>query len=391
MNPTAISRSAVCVATALLAACGSHDQPPPSTAMPIVTVLTVHRGDVPLSTELSGRTSACQVAQIRARVNGIVQQRGFAEGSEVKAQQSLYRIDPAPYQAAVASAQAALQKNQATLAATDSQLDRYRQLVGANAVSKQVFDNAVAAQAGAAAEVASARAALDTARINLGYTTVRSPISGRIATSLVTQGAYVQAGAATLMTTVEQLDPIYVDIEQSSADGLRLRRALSSGQLRADGAGAIKVTLKLEDGSTYERSGSLQFNGVAVDPATGSVTLRALFANPQRLLLPGMFVRASVSQGIDPGAVLVPAASVTRDRQGRATVLVVGADHKVVQREVRAGTLIGDHWVVDGGLADGEQLVVAGQQRLQPGMLVQTMPAAAQTRTAATAGGAQHG
>jgi len=359
--------------------------------MPIVTVLTVHRGDVPLSTELSGRTSACQVAQIRARVDGIVQQRGFAEGSEVKAQQSLYRIDPAPYQAAVASAQAALQKNQATLAATDSQLDRYRQLVGAHAVSKQVFDNAVAAQAEAAAEVASARAALDTARINLGYTNVRSPISGRIATSLVTQGAYVQAGAATLMTTVEQLDPIYVDIEQSSADGLRLRRALSSGQLRADGAGAIKVTLKLEDGSTYERSGTLQFNGVAVDPATGSVTLRALFANPQRLLLPGMFVRASVSQGIDSGAVLVPAASVTRDRQGRATVLVVGADRKVVQREVRAGTLIGDHWVVDGGLADGEQLVVAGQQRLQPGMLVQTVQAAAQTRAAATAGGAQHG
>src|SRR5476649_1917990 len=248
MNPTAISRSAVCVATALLAACGSHDRPPPSPAMPIVTVLTVHRGDVPLSTELSGRTSACQVAQIRARVDGI----------EVKAQQSLYRIDPAPYQAAVASAQAALQKNQATLAATDSQLDRYRQLVGAHAVSKQVFDNAVAAQAEAAAEVASARAALDTARINLGYTTVRTPINGRIATSLVTQGAYVQAGAATLMTTVEQLDPIYVDIEQSSADGLRLRRALSSGQLRADGAGAIKVTLKLEDGSTYERSGTLQ-------------------------------------------------------------------------------------------------------------------------------------
>ncbi|MGV7207629.1 efflux RND transporter periplasmic adaptor subunit [Oxalobacteraceae bacterium A2-2] len=361
---------------ALLSACGQAPKSAAPSAPPQVTVMAVHRTDVPISSELPGRTAAYQVAQIRARVDGIVQKREFVEGSDVRAQQPLYRIDPAPYRATLASAQAVLQKNEATLAASNNLLERYRQLVGANAVSKQVFDNAVAAQGQAAADVAAARAALETARINLGYTTVTAPIPGRISTSLVTQGAYVQASAATLLTTVEQLDPIYVDIQQSSAEGLRLRRAIASGQLQA-GGGKIKVRLRLEDGSDFEQAGTLQFSGVSVDSATGSVSLRALFPNPQHLLLPGMFVRASVDQGVRPNAVLVPAGAVTRDRQGVASVLVVGKDQKVAQRQVQASILTGGAWVVDAGLAEGERVIIDGQLKVKPGATVQAQEASA--------------
>jgi membrane fusion protein (multidrug efflux system) len=384
MNWTKIPRCAASALPLLVAACGQAPHAAKPAAAPQVTVLAVHHADVPISTELPGRTAPYQVAQIRARADGIVQQRSFVEGSDVSSGQLLYRIDPAPYRAALASAQALLQKQQATLAVSNIQLERYQQLVGSNAVSKQVYDNAVAAQGQAAADVAGAKAALDTARINLGYTTVTAPIAGRIATSLVTQGAYVQASSATLLTTVEQLDPIYVDLQQSSAEGLRLRRALASGELHADAAGQIAVKLRLEDGSEYEQPGTLQFSGVAVDTASGSVTLRALFRNPRHLLLPGMFVRASVSQGVQPNAMLVPAASLTRDRQGQASVLVVGADQKVVQRQVQASTLAGGSWVVDSGLADGEQVIVAGLQKVKPGMTVRAVAAQAMTAGGAT-------
>jgi membrane fusion protein (multidrug efflux system) len=384
MNWTKIPRCAASALPLLVAACGQAPHAAAPAAAPQVTVLAVHHADVPISTELPGRTAPYQVAQIRARADGIVQQRSFVEGSDVSSGQLLYRIDPAPYRAALASAQALLQKQQATLAVSNIQLERYQQLVGSNAVSKQVYDNAVAAQGQAAADVAGAKAALDTARINLGYTTVTAPIAGRIATSLVTQGAYVQASSATLLTTVEQLDPIYVDLQQSSAEGLRLRRALASGELHADAAGQIAVKLRLEDGSEYEQPGTLQFSGVAVDTASGSVTLRALFRNPRHLLLPGMFVRASVSQGVQPNAMLVPAASLTRDRQGQASVLVVGADQKVVQRQVQASTLAGGSWVVDSGLADGEQVIVAGLQKVKPGMTVRAVAAQAMTAGGAT-------
>jgi membrane fusion protein (multidrug efflux system) len=384
MNWTKIPRCAASALPLLVAACGQAPHAAKPAAAPQVTVLAVHHADVPISTELPGRTAPYQVAQIRARADGIVQQRSFVEGSDVSSGQLLYRIDPAPYRAALASAQALLQKQQATLAVSNIQLERYQQLVGSNAVSKQVYDNAVAAQGQAAADVAGAKAALDTARINLGYTTVTAPIAGRIATSLVTQGAYVQASSATLLTTVEQLDPIYVDLQQSSAEGLRLRRALASGELHADAAGQIAVKLRLEDGSEYEQPGTLQFSGVAVDTASGSVTLRALFRNPRHLLLPGMFVRASVSQGVQPNAMLVPAASLTRDRQGQASVLVVGADQKVVQRQVQASTLAGGSWVVDSGLADGEQVIVAGLQKAKPGMTVRAVAAQAMTAGGAT-------
>jgi membrane fusion protein (multidrug efflux system) len=384
MNWTKFPRCAASALPLLLAACGQAPQAAAPAAAPQVTVLAVHHADVPISTELPGRTAPYQVAQIRARADGIVQQRSFVEGSDVSSGQLLYRIDPAPYRAALASAQALLQKQQATLAVSNIQLERYQQLVGSNAVSKQVYDNAVAAQGQAAADVAGAKAALDTARINLGYTTVTAPIAGRIATSLVTQGAYVQASSATLLTTVEQLDPIYVDLQQSSAEGLRLRRALASGELHADAAGQIAVKLRLEDGSEYEQAGTLQFSGVAVDTASGSVTLRALFRNPRHLLLPGMFVRASVSQGVQPNAMLVPAASLTRDRQGQASVLVVGADQKVVQRQVQASILAGGSWVVDSGLADGEQVIVAGLQYVKPGMTVRAVAAQAMAAGDAT-------
>jgi membrane fusion protein (multidrug efflux system) len=392
MNWTKIPRCAAGVLPLLVAACGQAPQAAAPAAAPQVTVLAMHHADVPISTELPGRTAPYQVAQIRARADGIVQQRSFVEGSDVSAGQQLYRIDPAPYRATLASAEALLQKQQATLAVSNIQLERYQQLVGSNAVSKQVYDNAVAAQGQAAADVAAAKAALDTARINLGYTTVTAPIAGRIATSLVTQGAYVQANSATLLTTVEQLDPIYVDLQQSSAEGLRLRRALASGELHADAAGQIAVKLRLKDGSEYERTGTLQFSGVAVDTASGSVTLRALFRNPHHLLLPGMFVRASVSQGVQPNAMLVPAASLTRDRQGHASVLVVGADQKVLQRQVQTSSLVEGSWVVDSGLADGEQVIVAGLQKVKPGMTVRAVAAQAMTAGGATpAKAADHG
>jgi membrane fusion protein (multidrug efflux system) len=392
MNWTKIPLCAASALPLLVAACGQAPQAAAPAAAPQVTVLAMYHADVPISTELPGRTAPYQVAQIRARADGIVQQRSFVEGSDVSAGQLLYRIDPAPYRAALASAEALLQKQQATLAVSNIQLERYQQLVGSNAVSKQVYDNAVAAQGQAAADVAAAKAALDTARINLGYTTVTAPIAGRVATSLVTQGAYVQASAATLLTTVEQLDPIYVDLQQSSAEGLRLRRALASGELHAGAAGQIAVKLRLEDGSEYEQAGTLQFSGVAVDTASGSVTLRALFRNPRHLLLPGMFVRASVSQGVQPNAMLVPAASLTRDRQGQASVLVVGADQKVVQRQVQASSLAAGNWVVDSGLADGERVIVAGLQKVKPGMTVRAVAAQAMTASESTpAKAADHG
>jgi membrane fusion protein (multidrug efflux system) len=315
------------------------------------------------------------MAQVRARVDGIVQKRTFQEGADVKANQPLYQIDPAPYRAALDSAEATLQKMEANLATTTAQLERYKVLIGGNAVSKQAYDNTVAAQRQAAADVAASKAAVSTARINLGYTNVVSPIAGRSSTSQVTQGAYVQGGAATLLTTVQQIDPIYVDLRQSSAEGLRLRRDMASGQLKLDGPNQAKVGLTLEDGSQYPLAGTLQFSGVTVDPATGSVTMRALFPNPKHVLLPGMFVRARIEQGVNENALKVPVPAVAHNPQGQSTVLVVGPDNKLAQRTIQAKSIIGDSWVVDAGLNDGEQVVVSGGQKVQPGTLVKVVQA----------------
>jgi membrane fusion protein (multidrug efflux system) len=359
----------------VLAGCSEAKQALPAPQPPEVAVVTVNRGSVPVTTELPGRTSAYLVAQVRARVDGIVLKREFKEGSDVKANQRLYQIDPAPYRAALDSAVAMLQKAQANLASATALADRYKILIGGNGVSKQEYDNAIAAQGQAAADVASGKAAVATAKINLGYTDVVSPITGRTGPSLVTQGAYVQASAATLLETVQQIDPIYVDLNQSSVAGLQLRRDVASGKLKLNGPDQAKVTLTLEDGTQYPQSGTLQFTDITVDPGTGSVTVRAIFPNPQYVLLPGMFVRARIEEGIDDNALLVPQVGVTHNPQGQPTALVVGGDNKVALRTIQATRTLGDNWVVDSGLDAGDRVIVAGVQKVQPGMAVRVVDA----------------
>ena len=356
-----------------LGACSNAQTPAPAPPAPEVSVVTVHRDSVPITTELPGRTAPYLVAQVRARVDGIVLKREFKEGSEVKAGQRLYQIDPAPYIAALNSATASLQKAEANLASTTAQAERFKVLVAANAVSKQDYDNAVASQGQAAADVATGKAAVAIAQINLGYTNVVSPITGRSGVSQVTEGAYVQASAATLMTTVQQIDPVYVDLTQSSVEGLQLRRDIASGQLRVNGPNQAKVSLILEDGSQYPSTGSLQFTDITVDQGTGSVTVRAIFPNPRLVLLPGMFVRARIEEGINENAILVPQVGVTHDPKGQATALVVGAENKVAIHTLQLRGTSGNQWIVEGGLEDGDRIIVAGVQKVQPGMVVKTV------------------
>ncbi len=377
------------LAAIVLAGCSEANQTAPAPQPPEVSVVTVHRASVPVTTELPGRTSAYLVAQVRARVDGIVQKREFNEGGDVRANQRLYQIDPAPYRAALDSAVAMLQKAQANVASATALVERYKILLAGNGVSKQEYDNAVAAQGQAAADVASGKAAVQTARINLGYTDVVAPISGRIGPSLVTQGAYMQASAATLMATIQQIDPIYVDLNQSSLEGLQLRRDIASGQLKLNGPDQAKVTLLLEDGTQYPLTGTLQFTDITVDPGTGSVTVRAIVPNPRYVLLPGMFVRASIEQGVNDNALLVPQVGVTHDPKGQATALVVGSDNKVALRTIQATRTSGDKWVVDSGLNDGERVIVAGVQRVQPGTLVRAVEAQTTAPASGTPSAAQ--
>ena len=362
---------------ALLGACSNAAErpaaPPPA---PQVTVVTVHRQSVPVTLELPGRTSANLVAQVRARVDGIVLRQEVKEGSVVQAGQRLYQIDAAPYIASLNSAQAMLQKAQASVASMNAQAERYQQLVARNAVSRQDYDNAVASQGQAVADVASGKAAVETARINLGYTSVVSPITGRAGVTQVTPGAYVQASQATLMNTVQQIDPIKVDLNQSSVDGLRLRSDYASGKLKLNGPGQAKVALLLEDGTEYGHPGSLQFTDITVDPSTGTVTVRALFPNPDGVLLPGMFVRARIDEGVRDNAFLVPQVGVTHDSQGKASALVVGPDNKVAVRALTLAGTRGDQWIVESGLEDGDRVIVGGVQRVRPGATVQLAAAA---------------
>jgi membrane fusion protein (multidrug efflux system) len=374
-----------------LAGCGPSKPAATTASVPEVSVLTTRQASVPVLVDLPGRTSPYLVAQVRARVDGIVLKRNFQEGTDVKANQLLYQIDPAPYRATLNSAQAVQQKAEANLATTAAQADRYKILVGGNAVSKQAYDNAVAAQLQAAADVAAAKAAVATAKINLGYTDVVSPITGRSGISQVTQGGYVQASAATLINTIQQIDPIYVDLNQSSVAGLQLRNDIANGKLKQNGAGQAKVMLTLEDGTPYAQAGALQFSGITVDPGTGTVTVRALFPNPKHVLLPGMFVRARIEEGVNDNALLVPIPAVGHDPQGRATVLVVGADNKVVQHIIQTQNTLGNNWIVTGGLKAGERVIVEGIQKAPPGTLVKAVeaqdpaPAAATQQTPAAA------
>ena len=366
------------VAAAALAACHRSDGKAAAPAGPVeVGVVTLEPTPVTLTRELPGRTSAFRVAEVRARVNGIVLKRLFTEGSDVKEGQPLFAIDPAPYRATLEGAKAQLARAEATLASNRTQAERVAELVADNAVSKQEYDNAMAALKASEADVAAGKAAVDTARINLGYTTVTSPVSGRIGRSAVTEGAYAQAAQATLLATVQQLDPVYVDVTQSTAEVLRLRRDLESGKLQSAGNGRAKVRLVTEDGREYGLEGTLQFADVTVDPTTGSIALRALFPNPKRELLPGMFVRARLDEGVNPQAILVPQVGVTRDQKGLPTALVVTPDRKVERRQLVTDRAIGDTWLVTSGVKAGEQVIVEGLQKVRPGVSVNPVPAGA--------------
>jgi membrane fusion protein (multidrug efflux system) len=374
-NPMKLCRAALAAAfvAAVLTGCGAGKPPAAAAQPPEVSVLRVRRSNVPITTELPGRTAAYLVAQVRARVDGIVLKREFVEGGEVTAGQTLYQIDPAPYVASLNSANASLQKANANLVSANALADRYKGLVTENAVSKQDYDNAVSAKGQAVADIATGKATVAMAQINLGYTSVVSPITGRIGPSLVTQGAYVQASAATLMATIQQIDPIYVDLTQSSLEGLQMRRDVATGKLKLQGAGQAKVTLTLEDGREYPRTGSLQFSDITVNQGTGSVTVRAIFPNPKSTLLPGMFVRARIDEGFDDNAILVPQVGVTHDPKGQATALVVGSDDKVAVRQLQLRGTSGDQWIAEGGLNDGDRVIVDGVQKVQPGMVVRAV------------------
>jgi membrane fusion protein (multidrug efflux system) len=339
-----------------------------------------------LTTELVGRTSAVRISEIRPQVNGIVQKQLFEEGATVKAGQQLYQIDPALYRAAYDSALAALAKANANAKSARAKAARYKDLVAVNAVSKQDYDDVVATLAQSEADIASARAALDTARTNLGYTKVFSPIDGRIGKSNVTEGALVTANQTTALTTVTQLDPIHVDITQSSADLLKLKRTIASGRIEGSLTGA-PVTLKFEGGDTYAETGTLRFSGVIVDESTGTVQLRATFPNPKEDLLPGMFVRAVVGQGALPHALLVPQQGVVRNPDGSAAVWVVGADKKITKQPVTAERAIDDKWLVTKGVEAGDKIVVEGLQNLDmPGAAPTPVPAGQKTAAPASAG-----
>ncbi|MGZ3182425.1 MAG: efflux RND transporter periplasmic adaptor subunit [Telluria sp.] len=349
---------------ATLAACSRKDAGGPGAGgkmpSPEVGVITVALQPVSLQTELPARVEPVRTAQVRARVNGVVQKRLFAEGSEVRAGQPLFQIDPATYQAALQSAEAQLARAQANLAQASSQAERYKPLVEANAVSKQEYVNVVAAEKQAAADVAAGRAAVETARINRGYTLVTAPIAGRIGRALVTEGALVSATEATQLALIQQTSTVYLNITQSAAELQALRR---SAALRVRG-NAVPVTVLLDDGTVLPRPGKLLFSDLSVDPTTGQVLLRAEVPNPDGLLLPGQYVRVRLSQAEVPAGILVPQQAVTRSDKGD-TVFVVGADNKPAPRPVKVGQQVGTDWVITDGLKPGEQVVVDGFQKMQ--------------------------
>ncbi len=351
-----------------------------------VGVVTLQPQRVELTAELAGRTVAFQNAEVRPQVTGIVKTRAFTEGSDVGAGQLLYQIDPASYQAALDSAKATLAKAEANATTAKLKAARYDELAGIDAVSKQLRDDTQAALKQAQADVAAATAAVRTAQIDLDRTRVTAPIAGRIGRSAVTPGALVTANQAGAMATLQQLDPIYVDVTQTSAELLRLQRDLAEGRLQRDAAGQARVKLLLEDGSTYPLEGRLQFSELQVDPASGSVTLRAQFPNPKRQLLPGMYVRAQVQSGVQAEALLAPQAAVSRDAKGNATAMVVSKDGKAEPRQLQTGAVVNGQWLVTAGLKAGDQLIVDGLQRLRPGAPVQAVaPAAAAIAASATA------
>ncbi|WP_039056181.1 multidrug efflux RND transporter periplasmic adaptor subunit AcrA [Enterobacter sp. Bisph1] len=372
-----------------LALTGCDDKPAQQQGagqMPEVGVVTVKTAPLAITTELPGRTSAYRIAEVRPQVSGIILKRNFTEGSDVDAGVSLYQIDPATYQAAYDSAKGDLAKAQAAANIAKMTLSRYQKLIGTKYISQQDFDTARADAQQADAAVIAAKAAVENARINLAYTKVTSPISGRTGTSTVTEGALVQSGQTTALTTVQQLDPIYVDVTQSSNDFLRLKQEMANGSLKQEN-GKAKVELVTNDGMKYSQSGTLEFSGVTVDQTTGSITLRAVFPNPDHTLLPGMFVRAKLQEGINPNAMLVPQQGVTRTPRGDATTMVVGAGDKVEIRNITATQAIGDKWLVTDGLKNGDRVIITGLQKVKPGAQVKAQEVTSDNKEQAQAGG----
>jgi membrane fusion protein (multidrug efflux system) len=340
---------------------------------PHVGVVQVQQQPVTLTTVLPGRTTAYETSDVRPQVNGLILARLFKEGDTVRKGQPLYRVDPQPYLAQVASARAALARARAAIASSEALSRRYGELVKINAIARQEYENSITAAQQARADVAAQQAALRSAQIDLARTTIRAPISGRIGRSTFTTGALVSAQQADALATIQRIDPMYVDVAQASADLLRLRQRLMAGELSRGGQ-AAKVRLRLEDGSVYPIEGTLQFADVSVDPSTGSQVIRALFANPKGLLLPGMYVRAELVEGTQANGLLVPQRAVSRDEKGRATAMVVGPDGKLQPRMLTTDRTIGENWLVTAGLQPGDKVVVEGAMMLRPGMAVRAVP-----------------
>ncbi|EPJ5251184.1 efflux RND transporter periplasmic adaptor subunit [Klebsiella aerogenes] len=357
--------SSLIISVVLLTGCDNSGNQQAQPQAPQVSVHVVHSEPLSVTTELPGRTSAFRVAEVRPQVSGIILKRNFVEGSDIKAGESLYQIDPATYQAAWNSAKGDEAKAEAAAAIAHLTVKRYVPLLGTQYISQQEYDQAVATARQADADVVAAKAAVENARINLAYTKVTSPIDGRIGKSSVTEGALVTNGQADAMATVQQLDPIYVDVTESSNDFMRLKQ-----ESLQRGDDSKSVQLIMENGQPYSLKGSLQFSDVTVDESTGSITLRAVFPNPQHTLLPGMFVRARIDEGVNPQAILVPQQGVTRTPRGDATVLIVNAQNQVENREVTAAQAIGDKWLITSGLQNGDKVIVSGLQKVRPGVTV---------------------
>jgi membrane fusion protein (multidrug efflux system) len=365
------TRIALAVAALSLSACGKKPDaaaPPP----PEVSVITIAPQRLAISNELPGRLEATRIAQVRARVPGIILKRTFREGSDVKAGDILFRIDPAPLKAAFSSAQAAQARAEATASQAAGKAKRYQPLVEVNAISKQEYDDAVATQKTAEADVLTAKASRETASLNLGYATVTAPISGRIGRALVTEGALVGQSDVTQLALIQQLDPIYVNLTQSANEVLNLKKAMAEGKLKGAGDGQAKVTLVTDDGQVYPQSGKLLFSDLSVDESTGAVSLRAEFPNPQRTLLPGMYVRARLEQAVDEAAIVVPQQAVVRD-VGGSVVMVVTTDNKVVAQPVTTGGSQGNFWIIKDGIKNGDRVIVEGLQKVKPGATVKAV------------------
>lgn len=369
---TLLASVGILAVSILLSGCGKKKSAPPPSGPPEVGIVVVKPEKVSLTTELSGRTTPQLVAEVRPQVGGIILKRLFTEGSDVKAGQVLYQIEPATYQAAFASAKASQARAEANLNSVRLKAERYRDLVGIKAVSQQDNDDAQAMFKQAEADVASTKAAVEIARINLAYTRITAPISGRIGRSTVTSGALVTASQPTALATIQQLDSMYVDVTQSTSDLLKLKQNLANGVLKKSSSAPVK--LLLEDGSPYPLTGTLKFSEVTVDQSTGSVTLRAVFPNPKQALLPGMFVRAVLVEGINENAILIPQRGVTRNPKGDAMVMTVGAEEKVEPRPIKVVRTVGDNWLVSDGLKAGDRVILEGLQKARPGTPVKAVP-----------------